>query len=467
MPVVRSAAHGSGLNARQPMSAAPRKRHTKLVLSLTVAGLALAASAYAMVAPTNKVIPKQSLLSETLVVEIPPTSDASHEALDLYDYMAQTRVQNGDTVPSILARLNIQEAGFMSCINSDPLLRKTAVRLRPGRTVEAALNSDGSMEWIRYYHTPGTEEKGQHVTEFIQITKRPDGSFVSENVVEQTESEMHLAAGEISSSLFGATDAAGVPDAVTMQMAEILGGKVDFLRDIRKGDQFRVLYETRSHNGKPAGAGRVLAVQYINDGKLIEAMWFSPDGKRGGYYDSEGKSIKAAFLRSAIPFTRVSSTFGLRKHPIHKKWKRHNGIDFAAPTGTPIRATGDGIVEFIGRKGGFGKTIILRHPNNITTLFAHQSRFAKGLKRGDRVSQGEIIGFVGSTGWSTGPHLHYEFRVKNKPVDPLGIKMPEAVKLDDQQREQFLAHAVPWRNQLQRIAELRQLDSATVEVASR
>ncbi|HEY7803173.1 MAG TPA: peptidoglycan DD-metalloendopeptidase family protein, partial [Orrella sp.] len=249
-------------------------------------------------------------------------------------------------------------------------------------------------------------------------------------------------------------------------MAEVLGGKVDFLRDIRKNDEFRVLYETRSFEGRPAGSGRVLAIQYINNGKLVEAMWFAPEGENGGYYDSEGKSLKAAFLRNAIPFTRVSSTFGKRKHPIHKRWKMHNGIDFAAPTGTPIRATGDGVVDYIGSKGGFGKTIILRHPNNIKTLYAHQSRFAKGLKRGDRVSQGETIGFVGSTGWSTGPHLHYEFRVNNKPVDPLGIKMPEAVVLDDNQREQFLAHATPWRDQLERIAQLQAPDG-NVRVASR
>jgi murein DD-endopeptidase MepM/ murein hydrolase activator NlpD len=237
------------------------------------------------------------------------------------------------------------------------------------------------------------------------------------------------------------------------------------LRDIRKGDQFRVLYETRMHEGRPTGSGQVLAVQYINDGKLIEALWFAPEGSNGGYYDKNGKSLKAAFLRSAIPFTRVSSTFGKRMHPIHKRWKMHSGIDFAAPTGTPIRATGDGFVDFIGNKGGYGKTIVLRHQNNITTLFAHQSRFAKGLKRGDRVSQGEIIGYVGSTGWSTGPHLHYEFRVNNKPVDPLGIKMPEAVALDAKQKQQFYAQALPWRDQLERIAELQDLD-ANLRVAA-
>ena len=467
MSVHRQAANSTGPRPIQSTLPAKRKRPLKTLLGLALSGLVVAAGAFAMVQPSNVVQPKQTTLSDTLVLQIPATSDESTQALDLYDYLHQTRVESGDTVPAILGRLGISEEGLMSFILTDPLLRRAAVRLIPGRTVEAALNSDGSMEWIRYYHTPGTQQAGEHITEFLQITKRGPGSFVAEDVAEQTDSEMHLAAGVIQSSLFGSTDAAGVPDAVTMQMAEILGGKIDFLRDIRSGDEFRVLYETRSHNGKPAGSGRVLAVQYINDGKLVEALWFAPQGSKGGYYDGQGKSIKAAFLRSAIPFTRVSSTFGMRKHPIHKKWKAHNGIDFAAPTGTPIRATGDGIVDFIGTKGGFGRTIVLRHPNNITTIFAHQSRFAKGLKRGDRVSQGEIIGFVGSTGWSTGPHLHYEFRVNDRPVDPLGIKMPEAVALDAKQREAFLANTSAWREQLQRIAELQLDNPASVELAAR
>ena len=441
------------------------RRPVKTALGLTVGGLLVAAGAFAMVQPDRSAIPKQQLVSDTLVFELPPIQARDTEALN-FEQKVETRVQSGDTVASILSRLGIKEDGFMAFISSEPLTRKAARRLVPGRTVQASLDADGGMNWIRYFHTPITENDGKYQTEFLLITKQDDGSFAAEEVAADTDSQMHLAAGKINSSLFGATDSAEVPDGVTMQMAEVLGGKVDFLRDIRKGDEFRVLYETRSFEGRPAGSGRVLAVQYINNGKLVEAMWFAPEGLAGGYYDSEGKSMKAAFLRNAIPFTRVSSTFGKRKHPIHKRWKMHNGIDFAAPTGTPIRATGDGVVEHIGRKGGFGKTIILRHPNNIKTLYAHQSRFAKGLKRGDRVAQGETIGYVGSTGWSTGPHLHYEFRVNNKPVDPLGIKMPEAVKLDEQQREQFMAHATPWRNQLKRIAELQQTDD-DVRVAAR
>ena len=444
---------------------AKSRRPIKTVLGVSAGGLLVAAGAFAMVAPERGAAPSQNLVTDTLVFQLPPLESRDTTALE-FEQKIETRIRSGDTVASILERLGIQEEGFMAFISSQATTRKAARGLVPGRTVQAALDGDGSMKWIRYYHTPITENKGKYQTEYLLITKLGDKSFTAEEVSANTESQMHLAAGVINSSLFGATDAAGVPDGVTMQMAEILGGKIDFLRDIRKGDEFRVLYETRMHEGRPTGSGRVLAVQYINDGKLIEAMWFAPEGQNGGYYDKDGKSLKAAFLRSAIPFTRVSSKFGKRMHPIHKRWKAHNGIDFAAPTGTPIRATGDGVVDFIGTKGGFGKTIILRHPNNITTLFAHQSRFAKGLKRGDRVAQGEIIGYVGSTGWSTGPHLHYEFRVNNKPVDPLGVRMPEAVKLDDKQRQQFYAHALPWRDQLERIAELQDLDR-NLQVAER
>ena len=465
MPLFRKANSTSRLHQTPATASAGRKRPLKTALGVTTGGLLVAAGAFAMVAPDRAVVPTQTLVSDRLVIELPAIS-ASASQDQQQEYFVETRIQSGDTVASILSRLGIQEQGFMAFVSSDPITRKAAHRLVPGRIVAAALDHEGGMKWIRYFHTPGTENKGQYQTEFLQITKTDERSFVAEEIVADTESQMHLAAGMIRSSLFGATDAAGVPDAITLQMAEILGGRIDFLRDIRRGDEFRVLYETRTYEGRPAGSGRVLAVQFINNGKLLEGMWFSPDGERSGYYDSEGRSIKAAFLRNPIQFTRISSNFGMRQHPIHRNWRAHNGVDFAAPTGTPIRASGDGVVEFIGSRGGFGKLIVLRHANNIKTLYAHQSRFARGLKRGDRVAQGEVIGYVGMTGWATGPHLHYEFHINDKPVDPMGIKMPEAIVLDAKQREQFLAHAGPWRDQLERIAEIEQTDSG-VAIAAR
>jgi murein DD-endopeptidase MepM/ murein hydrolase activator NlpD len=436
----------------------------KVTLGLAVLGLLVAAAAFGMVQPAKTELPEQRLVTETLIIPIAQALSVAPE--NDAPYMIETRIESGDTVASILSRLNISEKGLIHFVTVDPAAR-AAYRLFPGRTVQAALDAEGGMKWIRYYHTPGTEEKGEHITRYLEVEKLADGYFEAHERTEQTESHTHMAAGVINSSLFGATDAANVPDGITLQMAEILGGKIDFLRDLRQGDEFRVIYETRMHDGRPAGSGRVLALEFINKGKSFEAVWFNSNESSGGYYDSEGKSLRGAFLRSAIPFSRISSRFGMRQHPIHRNWRAHNGIDFAAPTGTPIRATADGTVDSIGWQGGYGNTIVLRHPNNITTLYAHQSRFAQGLKRGDRVSQGEIIGYVGSTGWSTGPHLHYEFRIAGKPVDPLGAKLPEAVVLDDKQRRLFAQSSQPMLEQLRTLAQLHQENPAALTMASR
>ena len=445
---------------------AKQGRSYKWALGLTISGLLVAAGAFGMVQPSKVELPEQRLVIDTLNVPVPPLA-TSTDSKASEDYVVETRIQSGDTVSTILSRLGVSEPGLIQfvTVNRDA---RAAYRLFPGRTVQATLDGDGSMKWIRYYHTPGAEEKGEHVSRYLEISKGVDGSFGAQEHVDSTESQMHIAAGTIESSLFGATDVAGVPDGITIQIAEILGGKIDFLRDLRKGDEFRVIYETRTHEGRPAGAGRVLAVEFINKDKVFEALWFAADGSSGGgYYDSEGKSLKGAFLRNPIAFSRISSTFGGRRHPIHQQWSQHNGVDFAAPTGTPIRASADGVVESIGWQNGYGNTIVLRHPNNITTLFAHQSRFAKGLKRGDRVSQGELIGYVGSTGWSTGPHLHYELRVAGKPIDPMSVAVPESVALDAQQRAQFVASAGPLREQLQKLAELQKADPDVLLVAAR
>ncbi len=255
---------------------------------------------------------------------------------------------------------------------------------------------------------------------------------------------------EISSSLFGATDAAGIPDGIALQIPEVLSSKVDFMKDLRKGDRLRVIYETYNQDGQQIGSGRLLALEFENQGKTHEALWFKNSGNKSGgsYYDFEGKSLQGAFLRTALKFTRISSTFGSRRHPIHGNWRNHNGVDYAAPTGTPIHATADGVVEFAGSQRGYGNTVILKHHGSYSTLYAHQSRIAKGLRKGDRVEQGQLIGYVGSTGWATGPHLHYEFRVAGKPIDPLSVDLPVARVLDPSQQQAFNAEAAQYKAQL-------------------
>jgi murein DD-endopeptidase MepM/ murein hydrolase activator NlpD len=459
----------------------------KFTLSILAIGLFAGAAAIATVSNeyNDQTQPTQKLVVDVLT----PTVNAAlsnnyasvpsdfNDAVDVNDlteltnqtnqtYISETRIRSGDTLASIMRRLSLSEPGLIGYIsqNKEAL---SAHKLFPGRTVVAALDHNGGMLWVRYYHTPGEEQKGTTVTRYLEISKDATNDFEAREAFESTETQTQVAVGTIESSLFAATDLAGVPDAITAQMAEILGGKIDFVRDLRRGDQFRVIYETRTHRGRPAGSGRVLAVEFVNKGVPFNATWFSADGQSGGYFDKNGQNLRGTFLRSAIKFSRVSSTFGMRKHPIHKEWRQHSGVDFAAATGTPIMATADGTVDFIGWQNGYGKVIILRHSNNVTTLFAHQSRFAKGLKKGERVSQGEVIGYVGSTGWSTGAHLHYEMRVAGRPVNPLAASLPAAEPLKGPEQVAFLKQAGALQLKLEKLAALQIAVPDLMNVASR
>jgi murein DD-endopeptidase MepM/ murein hydrolase activator NlpD len=303
----------------------------------------------------------------------------------------------------------------------------------------------------------------------LQINAEADG-FTAEELELPSEVHIEVAVGTIERSLFATTDAAGIPDNITMQMAEVLGSKIDFFRGIHRGDQFRVVYENRTFEGRPAGPGRVLAVEFMNKGKSSTAVWFSPDGKTGSYYNLEGESLRGAFLRNSIKFSRISSTFGLRTIANNQAWSGHHpGVDYVAPTGTPIHATADGVVQLVGWHFGYGNTIILKHHSKITTLYAHQSRFADGIAVGTKVSQGQLIGYVGSTGWSTGPHLHYEFRVADKPIDPLSATaaMPAATPLEPEQRAEFAQAVAPYRQQLQVLAKFQEVMPEISSVAVR
>ena len=321
--------------------------------------------------------------------------------------------------------------------------------------MQAAASQQGDLQWLRYVHTPAGEGSGGGVARILEI--RPDaiGGYSASEIEQSTESLVQVAVGTISRSLFAATDDAGIPDAITSQMAEILSSKIDFLRDLRRGDQFRVVYEMRGHEGRIVGAGRVLALEFINQGKRYDAVWFSADGISGGYYSLDGENLQGAFLQNAIKFSRISSTFGMRKSPMHGEWEGHAGVDYAAPTGTPIHATADGVVEVAGWMNGYGNTVIIRHRGKISTVYGHQSRLAEGITVGTRVSQGQLIGYVGSTGWSTGSHLHYEFRINDKPVDPLSVAMPESKPVEPSQREVFEHATSPYRQQLQVLASFQ------------
>ena len=296
------------------------------------------------------------------------------------------------------------------------------------------------------------------MSRWLEVSTTPDGFTAAEHEA-ATSTRTQLAEGVIQSSLFGATDAAGVPDGITMQMADILGSHIDFARDLRKGDRFRIVYETYTHQGRTVSAGRILALEFEHGGKTHDAIWFDAPSGGSGYFDFKGRSLRGMFLRSALKFTRISSTFGMRRHPVHGNWAGHKGVDFAAPSGTPIHSTADGVVTFIGQQRGYGNVIYIKNSDSYSTIYAHQSRFARGLKKGSRIQQGQLIGYVGSTGWATGPHLHYELRRNNTPVNPLSIDVPVARTLEGQDRKAFQTTLSSYRQHIQMLAA-RQDDNA-------
>lgn len=423
---------------------AHRKRHFfRNGLALLALGLFAGAAALAVVKPPEA--PPFYQARQTLSV---PENPIVLGSLSSTPFISETQIRRGDTLAALLQRLRIQEPGLQQFLVQNKNAR-SIYKLYPGRTLQVALDRDGNLIWLRYNHTPGVSDKNGYVSKWLEISPDGEGSFVATEQTAPADVQVKVAEGRIESSLFGATDRADIPDSVTQQMTDILGSKIDFLRDLRKNDRFRVVYEAYSHNGQEIGGGRVLALEFQNKDDVYEAVWFQPnENASGSYYDFSGKNLKGAFLRNAIKFTRISSTFGLRKHPVHGKWRSHKGVDYAAPSGTPIQATADGVVAFKGWQNGYGNVVILEHHNGISTLYAHQSRFAKGLKKGDRVNQGDLIGYVGSTGWATGPHLHYEFRVNNKAVDPLSLDLPVARVLDDAERQAFNVVVAQYREHI-------------------
>ncbi|TMH30799.1 MAG: M23 family peptidase, partial [Betaproteobacteria bacterium] len=245
-----------------------------------------------------------------------------------------------------------------------------------------------------------------------------------------------MKASVIRSSLFAATDAVGIPDGIAMQLADVFGGDIDFYRDLRKGDRFTVVYEIYHLGGRPVRAGRLLAAEFVSQGRHLRAVHFG-----SSYYAPDGRNLRKAFLRAPLEFSRVSSGFGMRRHPIHSGWRAHKGIDYAAPIGARVRAVGDGVVDYAGIKSGYGNVVILRHNGQYSTLYAHLSRIA--VRRGARVAQNDTIGLVGQTGWATGPHLHYEFRIAGQARNPLAVALPSGLPVPAQSLAAFRAQAEP------------------------
>lgn len=385
----------------------------------------------------------QDVAISTIVedVELPEISTPFvSENLESENYWQADQVRRDDTLASLMSRLNVQNSEALDFLRKNPDARALASQLRPGRAIQAQVNASGELLKLQYQLNP---------TSTLTV-ERTDSGYQAKTAEPTLEIHNVLKTAEIKSSLFAATDSVDIPDSIAIQMAEIFSSDIDFHSDLRKGDRFVVIYEAKYNNGNLVNTGQVLAAEFTNQGKTYKAvMYRNPEGKVA-YYTPEGKSLHKSFLRSPLEFTRISSGFTLgRFHPILQKMRAHKGVDLAAPIGTRIKAPADGVVQFVGVKGGYGNVIYLQHNGGVTTVYGHLSRFAPGLRQGMKVSQGDIIGHVGMTGMATGPHLHYEFLLNGVHRDPLKVALPAAQPLAPQYREDFLAHSANLNAQLQ------------------
>ncbi len=322
-----------------------------------------------------------------------------------------------DSAQSLLARLGIDDAEAVAFVRNNALMQKNVIG-RAGRSVTAEADDQNALRKLTTRWNSDTEGSFNRLV----IEKSAQG-FQARVETAPLAASTQLASGTIRTSLFAATDDARIPDAIAINLAEIFSSEIDFHRALRKGDRFSVVYETLEADGEPVRSGRVLSAEFVNNGKTYQAIWFQEPGQKGGYYTLDGQSLRRPYLASPMAFSRMSSGFKMRFHPILKTWRAHLGVDYAAPTGTPVRAVGSGVVDFAGQQGGFGNVVFIKHRNNHTTVYAHLSRI--NVRKGQNIEQGETLGAVGATGWATGPHLHFEFRVNGVHQDPLLLAAPE------------------------------------------
>lgn len=352
-------------------------------------------------------------------IELLANPSASSIAVDSYLLTREIVIRRGDTLSSVVARMGIDDPAALQFLRTDRKAETLARQLVPGKAFHAKIDESGSMHVLTF---PLNGSDAQALT----VRKIPEGYTSTIHPID-LEKRGFFKSATIQHSLFGAADAAGIPESVAIQLSEIFGGDIDFHRGLRKGDRFSVSYETNSHQGRLIGPYTIRAAEFVNDGKVLRAFWHQDSTGTGGYYDTSGKSVRKAFLRSPLEFSRISSGFSnSRYHPVLREMRAHRGIDYAAPMGTRVKATGDGVIEVTGAQGGYGKVVMVRHAGNRLTVYGHLSGFAPGIVKGVRVSQGQVIGYVGATGIATGPHLHYEFRVDGVHRNPLAAALPDA-----------------------------------------
>ncbi|MDP0589218.1 MAG: M23 family metallopeptidase [Candidatus Endonucleobacter bathymodioli] len=341
------------------------------------------------------------------------------------------KIKSGDNLSVIFTKQGLG-SDVVRAIVSTPKLGKVVTKIRPRETLEFRINNRGELTQLRYV---------QSKLKSIFFSKTNSG-YRAELIRLEPQIRIAYSHGEIERSLFITSQRVGLSDRLTMKLAGIFGWDIDFIQDIRRGDGFHLIYEEKYLNDKKLGDGNILAATFRNQGKTYTAVRYTDSKGDTSYYSPSGQSMKKAFLRAPVDFARISSRFNPnRLHPVFKTKRPHRGVDYAAPTNTPIRAAGDGRVKFAGWQRGYGNVVYIQHPSNIVTVYAHQNKIRRGLKKGRLVKQGQTIGYVGQTGWATGPHLHYEFRLNGRHRNPVTVKLPDASPIKKEEMARFKAHS--------------------------
>ncbi len=381
--------------------------------------------------------PLVHLQSDVLTLKLPKALQVSDierpSIIKLNSTWQSIEVKKGDNLSQIFDSLKLPPQQLAKLVSADKKRGKFLNALRPKQTIRFQIENDHLMAM---HHI---ESKTRST--LYRYDSRSD-SYGVLHAEKEIEKRITHTSGLIENSFYATGLKSGLSDKIIMELVAVFGWDIDFALDIRSGDSFTVLYEERYLDGEKLSDGEIIAAEFINQGRKVTALRHIDKHGHGNYYTPEGYSLRKAFIRSPVDFRRISSKFQRsRYHPVLGKKRPHRGVDYAAATGTPIKASGDGKVIFKGKKGGYGKTIIIQHGGKFTTLYGHMSAYKRGMKRGKRVKQGQIIGYVGKSGLATGPHLHYEFRVNGVHRNPLTVKFPNASPLKKSYRVAFKEQA--------------------------
>jgi len=424
-------------------------KHVTAALALVLLGGGGGAFAVANLGPDASNLPVRILVEnlETPHLE-QQIAELEQKTLKLY---RNDITRGSDTAESLLRRLGLLDSAAAAYIRQTPEVRQALLN-RSGRNVSVEANEQQQLltlttRWL----------KNDNDTQYqrMVITRNDNNKFSVRTDSAPLTARVRMTGGTVASSLYAASDEARLPDNVTSQLADVFSGQIDFHRALRKGAVFSVVYETLEAEGEPLRAGRLLSAEITNDKKTYDAVWFQEPGQKGAYYTMSGDSLRRAFLASPMPYSRRTSGFGMRENPIFHTQRAHKGVDYAAPTGTPVISVADGVVVESGLSGGFGNMVVVQHNARQSTVYAHLSKVA--VRKGQAVKQGENLGAVGSTGWANGPHLHFEFRINGRHVDPLTLaQQGSSEPISAALRPQFDQRAQYARTQLMAAAQMRQ-----------